>query len=309
MENSLDILCDWQTSDSDSGLKLPSWVPDYTLKQDAHATPLIILDAKSKSLFAASGYDHRSHFEKFYSSDELNPYQLQVYGIKVDEVSRLSIEYANGCDLVTSLVPSWRSAVFEAPELGDQLNPVVKGFLYHISDILDAIGGHSFTMPPFAANNRFKDRHHISNSLLDFISQNYVLDAFIHTIFCGRTSNDSEVSRMTGEWLGELLDTGGPGSLPKHLEIACWESLPMAIRYRRLAITKAGYIGAVPEKTRPGDIVVVLYGSSVPIVLRPTAGGNTYQFIGECYLHGFMDGEAIAFQIKGALQEEIFILV
>jgi hypothetical protein len=308
LENSLDVLCDWQTSDSNLGLRLPSWVPDYTLKQDAHATPLIAA-VGSESLFAASGYDHRSRIEKFHPADELNPYQLQVDGIKIDEITQLSVGGIHSRDLAISNVSAWRNTVLKATELASQLNPVVGACLHHISEILDGILDHSFRTPPFRANKLFHNKHKISDSLFHFVSKYYVLDAFIHTLFCGRISNYSRIERLSTKWLADLLAIDGPGTLPKHLEITCEEALSMAIMYRRLIVTKAGYIGAVSEKSRPGDIVVVMYGSSVPMVLRPTFGANTYHFIGECYLHGFMDGEAIALQIKANLQEENFILV
>ncbi|PVH72374.1 HET-domain-containing protein [Cadophora sp. DSE1049] len=44
------------------------------------------------------------------------------------------------------------------------------------------------------------------------------------------------------------------------------------------------------------DLVCILFGCSVPVLLRPeTKEENpTYSFVGECYIHGMMDGEAIA---------------
>ena len=60
-----------------------------------------------------------------------------------------------------------------------------------------------------------------------------------------------------------------------------------------------GYpIGLGPSDADPGDIVCILYGCSVPCILRPRinhddVGGLAYDFIGETYIYGFMDGEAI----------------
>jgi hypothetical protein len=45
--------------------------------------------------------------------------------------------------------------------------------------------------------------------------------------------------------------------------------------------------------TREGDIVCLLYGCSVPVVLRPV-GESHHEVVGECYIHGKMDGESIA---------------
>jgi len=43
-------------------------------------------------------------------------------------------------------------------------------------------------------------------------------------------------------------------------------------------------------------IVCIFFGCSVPVVLKPVddAAGKYYEMIGECYVHGMMDGEAVA---------------
>ncbi|KAH6714263.1 heterokaryon incompatibility protein-domain-containing protein [Leptodontidium sp. MPI-SDFR-AT-0119] len=43
-----------------------------------------------------------------------------------------------------------------------------------------------------------------------------------------------------------------------------------------------------------GDLVCILFGCSVPVVLRKDHERKYYQIIGECYVYGMMDGEAIA---------------
>lgn len=65
-----------------------------------------------------------------------------------------------------------------------------------------------------------------------------------------------------------------------------------ATKNRRLGGTSSGYIGLFPEHSQPGDGVYVLHGCHVPVVLRPR-GDNKFKFVGECYVHGIMGGEAI----------------
>lgn len=45
-------------------------------------------------------------------------------------------------------------------------------------------------------------------------------------------------------------------------------------------------------------MIAILYGCSVPVVLRrnPDPKSLHYTFIGGCYIHGMMDGEAIDLQ-------------
>jgi hypothetical protein len=57
-----------------------------------------------------------------------------------------------------------------------------------------------------------------------------------------------------------------------------------------LCVTAGGYLAAVPYTTKVGDCIVLLAGGRLPFVLRPT--GDHYCFIGPCYVHGIMNGEA-----------------
>jgi hypothetical protein len=56
-------------------------------------------------------------------------------------------------------------------------------------------------------------------------------------------------------------------------------------------------VGLGPPKTKEGDLIVILYGCSVPVILRPVYRERMveqkYQFIGEAYIYGKMDGEAL----------------
>jgi len=58
-----------------------------------------------------------------------------------------------------------------------------------------------------------------------------------------------------------------------------------------MVTTEKGYVGNALELTRRGDIVCILFGCKMPVILRPK--GRHFIFIGECYIHGLMFGEAI----------------
>ncbi|KAH8665930.1 heterokaryon incompatibility protein-domain-containing protein [Tricladium varicosporioides] len=51
--------------------------------------------------------------------------------------------------------------------------------------------------------------------------------------------------------------------------------------------------GLVPGAARTGDLVCILYGCSVPVVLRRNQNISTFTFVGEAYVDGMMDGEAL----------------
>lgn len=42
-----------------------------------------------------------------------------------------------------------------------------------------------------------------------------------------------------------------------------------------------------------GDIVVVSLGCSTPVILRPEGTRGEYRFIGDVYIHGYMNGRAV----------------
>ncbi|KAF4465746.1 ankyrin and het domain [Fusarium albosuccineum] len=52
-------------------------------------------------------------------------------------------------------------------------------------------------------------------------------------------------------------------------------------------------LGLCPPETKEGDFICILYGCSVPVVLRETPDKRQMIFVGEAYVHGKMDGEAM----------------
>jgi hypothetical protein len=60
---------------------------------------------------------------------------------------------------------------------------------------------------------------------------------------------------------------------------------------RRFGTTEKGTVGIFPSNARVGDQICILFGCSVPVVLRPQ--GQVFQLVGECFVYGIMDGEAL----------------
>jgi hypothetical protein len=61
----------------------------------------------------------------------------------------------------------------------------------------------------------------------------------------------------------------------------------------QFSTTSGGRFAQVRQGTRIGDVFCVVLGAEIPFVLRPT-GGSTYILIGEAFLHGMMQGEALS---------------
>ena len=56
--------------------------------------------------------------------------------------------------------------------------------------------------------------------------------------------------------------------------------------------TRNGHIGIGPQSIRAGDQACILLGCLALLILRPN-DAQTYKVVGECYIDGFMEGEAL----------------
>lgn len=71
---------------------------------------------------------------------------------------------------------------------------------------------------------------------------------------------------------------------------------------RKVFSTKSGRLGLGPSGLKEGDICCVLFGASVPFILRPI--GSVYKLVGEAYIFGVMKGEAVVDWMLGGRYEE-----
>ena len=58
-----------------------------------------------------------------------------------------------------------------------------------------------------------------------------------------------------------------------------------------ICVTSSDRLGWVPDVALCGDVVAIL-PLEVPLILRPCEEAS-YKVVGESYVHGIMDGEAI----------------
>ena len=65
----------------------------------------------------------------------------------------------------------------------------------------------------------------------------------------------------------------------------------------RVFVTPRGLAGLGNHAIEEGDVVALILGTCVPYILRPVASGTSttrqYQLVGECYVHGIMNGEGM----------------
>ena len=55
--------------------------------------------------------------------------------------------------------------------------------------------------------------------------------------------------------------------------------------------TEKGYVGMFPWTSIPKDEIYLLFGGDFPFVLRKLKRKGDFQLVGQCYIHGIMEGE------------------
>jgi len=82
-----------------------------------------------------------------------------------------------------------------------------------------------------------------------------------------------------------------------------------SVNGRRLWKTSRSLIGLGHEDVQSGDVVCILLGCSVPVVLRKIqhledAYKHYFEFVGEGYVHGMMDGEAMKYFEENGIEKQ-----
>ncbi|KAI1814518.1 HET-domain-containing protein [Poronia punctata] len=72
------------------------------------------------------------------------------------------------------------------------------------------------------------------------------------------------------------------------------ESIRLAYLGRRIFVTKQGCFGITSESVKQGDRVFILAGALTPHVLRRNKSDGKAQMVGEAYVDGLMEGEALS---------------
>jgi hypothetical protein len=105
--------------------------------------------------------------------------------------------------------------------------------------------------------------------------------------------NNLEFATLAAWVVWNGFSTTSEEKLSKSNEVRfCVAALKRAVVRRTFIITQKGYMGLGPAYTQPGDKIYVLAGGQVPFILRPTENIGVFSLVGECYVHGIMDGEA-----------------
>jgi hypothetical protein len=85
----------------------------------------------------------------------------------------------------------------------------------------------------------------------------------------------------------------------------CTSAILVECSSKRLFVTEWGICGLGLRPTREGDVVAVLFGCSVPVILRTSESSGEYRFVGQSYVRGCMHGQMIKERQNRSLGAEV----
>lgn len=341
-ESSLDIITLCRRSPN-SKMELPSWVPDWTeswieelelsnvdlptyplvlkygsgelLRSFAEfEDPLVLRNTEGDPLRLTAWSAHRSTAPIATIQTSPIPPSMTTQGVHIDIISRLGTPISRGevdgelffCESLSG----WEEILLErfGTCKGNPEEKLILDVYDRLLEILDAylIRNHiDFDSEKIEKLQRREEQRTQRQRKYQQTQTAYpgkcdIVEAFVRTIVADL---DEDFQRVTPSKYTRFWEVNAKESNEWGLEV--W-ALQMATN-RRLLVTNDGYIGLGPIMARQGDHVCILYGCSVPLILREVQGGLS--LVGEAYVHGLMDGEALALLDEGRLREKEWILL
>ena len=254
----LDLLCATHPIKHPDG---PSWVPDWSQRLNT----LAAFDGdKSKTYCAAKGS---------VATVSICPNQekLDVLGFRFDyvEVAALAMVLNPGYTPWNSL----RSNPAAQHVLAEWMFLVLGMPTYPTGERIDDV-----LCKTLVAGKNFNGTFPMSDDDFDDFFRSYV---DLRTKLMKLTQRCRFQRRQPGEYYDDLVFRE-PSLYLTRVEILSY--------FRRLIITRNGYIGLASCTTEPNDSICILFGAQTPFVLRQEC--DDWILLGECYIHGMMDGKA-----------------
>jgi hypothetical protein len=267
----------------------PSWVPnwcDYTVTDREITKGLFWIYYSNNGDAATLGFpDHYNASAGLPAKLLKSPDQsvLRLGGLKADTVVSAvrfndGMQSTDGHAREPPILRFWKAAVPFLPE---------RRAMDWISSFIKATTAEQYRLSGNTAEQILKDG---SAYLLDLLSSNKYQELHL--------PSHSDGQDIIG--LLRALSVGGnPESYASLAGNYCFN--------RSFVVTSNGHMGIGPAGTRSEDFIAVIFGGGVPYILQKQERGLL--FVGDSYIHGLMDGEAVQAWQKGELTEEILELL
>jgi hypothetical protein len=271
-------------------LNLPSWVPDWS--------DFRVFNRGLRTSFSWIDYSDTTKpahlgFPRQYSASaelELKLHKavdsstLQVSGMRLDEVVRVVLFSPDnlsknefGQDTTSQILRVFEAAVCLLK--GKELESWASHFIKTTSAEQHRLGGRTW-------DQSFRDG---CSFLHDLLLHNEAQSSMFLS-HCG--------DKKALDLLHNLSDGGVSEEYSALVGNFCFD--------RSFVTTSKGRMGIGPSDTRVGDTVSVIPGGGVPYIMRQNGSG--WALVGESYIAGLMNGEAIQAHQQGLIQDEILDL-
>lgn len=268
-------------------LALPSWVPDWSdlrMVERGRRISFSWIDysdpVKTPCLGFPKHYNASAGFKlKLHNTADSSV--LGVSGIRMDKVAQ-TIPFNNKyCSrdefkhvFASSLAQTCNAAISLLTE--NDLYKWANLFIKSTTAKQHCLSGRDW-------NQSFKDG-------LTYLHDILLADESLMAYFISNNHNKNTMNELQ-----QLSNGGDPDEYAALAQNFCFN--------RSFIITSAGRMGIGPYDTRVGDTVSVILGGGVPYIIRNQEA--RWEFVGEVYVQGLMNGEAIEACQQGLKQEEI----
>lgn len=255
--------------------KLPSWVPDWRTMQS------FIL---SEPISA-----HRAHAETTARLEIIADRSiLRIHGVYLDDLALCSDPFGP-----KAFLPSPASRVSRLA-ISYIWSDVCGQTQFNLNEAYPSGGNRMFAMMQTLSNGCMQIAGRERISYHDIPNSRWIEQ---HALYLETYLKDDD---LVADEIHEIAQRAATNNVTEE-----WSRVANGASNNRLfAITKEGYYVLAPKVAEPGDQICVLFGGKSPFCLRPQ--GETYLLVGECYVHGFMNGEAIDMLAQSALHERYF---
>lgn len=254
----------------------PSWIPDWS---DSRHTISLGYLGKTRGVYDAAK-DSKPH-----SKLKTNSKSLAIVGMSFDTVSCISVSV----DLYLKDLPDCKSPTSEFVTRSMHLA------MKHCQPYPSKSGLFDAFWQTLVVG---KDESGIMKAPSDFAA----IFALLIDSTTGSSPSMPDQPTSKRKLTLENLKFRRPSRTYRQMQVA----FEAAVTRRAFGTTSKQYMGLFPRGTKVGDEICIFSGGCVPFVVRPQAASKSYQLVGECYVHGIMNGEAM--QMAGFEMQEIELI-